>query len=392
MKKISAQVMMAAVTALSITLCTVSGCRTAHAPGFGTVSYSPEYAGGFEITGHEDSLSRVVRVKLPWQEAGSSTPDLFIRRGGEKLPEGFQGQVIDGDAERIAAMSASHVAMLSRLGEGSRIKAVSGLRFLSGEALASCADDVADIGNEADADFEKLAAAEPDIVLLYGIGASSAMEARLRSLHIPFMYVGEYLEQDPLGRAEWIVALAEIAGCREKGEEVFGKIRDRYNALKACVPDTVRRPEVMLNAPYGDVWYMASPESAMAAMIRDAGAEYVYGGKGSGKTETVDMEEAFILASGADFWLDTGSFSSIGELTGACPAFSGIRCIREGKVFNCDRRINGRGGNDFWETGQTRPDLVLEDMIRIFHPEIADDPANSGLFGRDTLIYYRQMK
>ena len=308
------------------------------------------------------------------------------------MPEGFQGQVIDGDAERIAAMSASHVAMLSRLGEGSRIKAVSGLRFLSGEALASCADDVADIGNEADADFEKLAAAEPDIVLLYGIGASSAMEARLRSLHIPFMYVGEYLEQNPLGRAEWIVALAEIAGCRGKGEEVFGKIRDRYNALKACVPDTVRRPEVMLNAPYGDVWYMASPESAMAAMIRDAGAEYVYGGKGSGKTETVDMEEAFILASGADFWLDTGSFSSIGELTGACPAFSGIRCIREGKVFNCDRRINGRGGNDFWETGQTRPDLVLEDMIRIFHPEIADDPANSGLFGRDTLIYYRQMK
>ena len=173
---------------------------------------------------------------------------------------------------------------------------------------------------------------------------------------------------------------------------MFGKIRDRYNALKACVPDTVRRPEVMLNAPYGDVWYMASPESAMAAMIRDAGAEYVYGGKGSGKTETVDMEEAFILASGADFWLDTGSFSSIGELTGACPAFSGIRCIREGNVFNCDRRINGRGGNDFWETGQTRPDLVLEDMIRIFHPEIADDPANSGLFGRDTLIYYRQMK
>ena len=103
-------------------------------------------------------------------------------------------------------------------------------------------------------------------------------------------------------------------------------------------------------------------------------------------------KEAFILASGADFWLDTGSFSSIGELTGACPAFSGIRCIREGNVFNCDRRINGRGGNDFWETGQTRPDLVLEDMIRIFHPEIADDPANRGLFGRDTLIYYRQMK
>ena len=58
---------------------------------------------------------------------------------------------------------------------------------------------IADIGYEAGADFEALAAAKPDIVLLYGISSSNAMEDRLRILGIPYLYIGEYLETSPLG-------------------------------------------------------------------------------------------------------------------------------------------------------------------------------------------------
>ena len=120
----------------------------------------------------------------------------------------------------------------------------------------------------------------------------------------------------------------------------------------------------------------------MAAMIEDAGAEYVYRGNSSNKSLPVDMEEAYILASEADFWLNTGKIGSLEELKNAYPKFAGVKSVDTGNVYNCDKRISG-SGNDFWESGQVRPDLVLEDLIRIFHPEILE--------GRD-LCYYRKLE
>ena len=353
---------------------------------FDTVYYAPEYAGLFEIRGMKDAQSRVLRVKALWQGEEAVSRDFFIARGGELPPDDFSGQVLDGNAERVVAMSSSYVAMLELLKEADRIKAVSGLDFISGTYIRDHRDSVADVGSEADADYEEIVSVCPDVVMLYGINSASVMEARLSELGIPFVYMSEYLEKSPLGRAEWIVAVAEILGCRGNGEAVFHEIRDRYNVLKALARDAGERPSVMLNVPYGDLWYMTPPQSAMAAMIEDAGAEYVYKKGGDGgdavKTGIIDDEEAFLLASEADFWLNTGTFRTIGELVSAYPEFAGVKSVEQGNVFNCDRRVNAGGGNDFWESGMARPDLVLSDLVRIFHPELLPD---------GTLTYYRKL-
>ena len=394
-RKISAIIMVAA----GILSVSCSGSRERQEL-FDTVYYAPEYAGGFEIRGVQGARSRVLRVKALWQGEETPVQDVFISRGGERPPEGFEGQVVDGDAERVAAMSSSYVAMMELLKEVPKIKAVSGLDFINNGYIRDHRDSVADVGSEADADYEALVSVRPDVVLLYGINSASAMESRLKKLGIPFVYMGEYLEKSPLGRAEWVVAVSEILGCRGNGEAVFRTIRDRYNALKKSVETVSERPSVMLNVPYGDLWYMTPPESAMAALINDAGARYVYCGKdegasgnGSGrgasgnaggtvKTEVIDSEEAFLLASEADFWLNTGQFRSVDELVAAYPEFDGVKSVADGRVFNCDRRVNAGGGNDFWESGPVRPDLVLSDLIRIFHP---------GLLPDDDLVYYRKL-
>ena len=49
-----------------------------------------------------------------------------------------------------------------------------------------------------------------DSVLLYGVNGASAMESKLEELDIPFMYVGDYLEESPLGKAEWMVVLSDV--------------------------------------------------------------------------------------------------------------------------------------------------------------------------------------
>lgn len=111
----------------------------------------------------------------------------------------------------------------------------------------------------------------------FGVNGASAMESKLKELGIPFMYVGDYLEESPLGKAEWLVALSEVVGKRAKGEKVFADIPIRYNALKQKVSGAVLdAPSVMLNTPYGDSWFMPSTENYAVRLITDAGGDYIY--------------------------------------------------------------------------------------------------------------------
>jgi iron complex transport system substrate-binding protein len=36
-------------------------------------------------------------------------------------------------------------------------------------------------------------------------------------------------------------------------------------------------------------------------------------------------------------------------------------------IYNNTLRTTPEGGNDFWESGAVRPDLILEDLIQVFH-------------------------
>jgi iron complex transport system substrate-binding protein len=43
-----------------------------------------------------------------------------------------------------------------------------------------------------------------------------------------------------------------------------------------------------------------------------------------------------------------------------------------------DRKV---GGNDYWESAVVNPDIVLRDLIKIFHPELVEEP----------FVYYKQL-
>ena len=127
---------------------------------------------------------------------------------------------------------------------------------------------------------------------------------------------------------------------------------------------------------------MASTESYVARLIADAGGDYIYRKNTSNRSQPIDLEEAYLLTAQADMWLNAGSASSLGELKSQYPKFAGTRCVRTGAVYNCNKRLNAAGGNDYWESGVVRPDAVLHDLIAIMHPEVlADD---------DRELYYYQ--
>lgn len=350
---------------------------------FSETLYTPTDASGFSITGKEGSQSSLITVSNPWQGADSVATHLFITRAGDEAPLAYEGQVLDGEADRIAVTSSTHVAMLDALGAADRIVAVSGIDYINNPDVQRRRDDIADIGYEGNFDYEALLASDPDIVLLYGVNGASSMEGKLRELQIPYIYIGDYVEESPLGKAEWMVPIAEIIGEREKGADTYAAIAARYAALKKRVADSaVDAPSVMLNVPYGDSWFMPSADSYMARLIRDAGADYIYR-KNTGNTSMpIDLEEAYTLASQADFWLNTDRMESLSTLAEKCPKFKDTRALRNGYVYNNTRRANSAGGNDFYESAVVNPDILLRDLAAIFHPELSSD----------TLVYYKKLK
>ncbi len=370
-----------------VALCTMAaaarGRKSVSLEDFDKPVYMLEYASGFDIQGADSKQSVLLTVTNPWQGADGIAVQLFIARDGETAPEGFEGQVLEGDAARIVAMSSTHIAMLDAIGEVDRVVGVSGIDYISNPDIQARRDRIGDVGYEGNINYELLLSLDPDLVLLYGVNGASGMEPKLRELGIPFIYIGDYLEESPLGKAEWLVALAEIAGRRAEGEKVFAEIPVRYNALKQRVAENaLDAPSVMLNMPYGDSWFMPSAGSYAVRLIEDAGGDYIYK-KNTGNASTpVDMEEAYLLASAADLWLNVGMASTLGEVKAACPKFADTRCFRNGYVYNNNARTNAAGGNDYFESGVVHPELVLRDLIKIFHPELVEED----------FVYYKQLK
>ena len=295
---------------------------------------------------------------------------------------GIRGQVLEGDAGRIVCMSSTHIAMLDAIGEAGRVVGVSGIDYISNPDIQARRDSIGDVGYEGNINYELLLSLDPDLVLLFGVNGASSAEGKLKETGIPFLYVGDYLEESPLGKAEWLVALSEVVGRRAEGEKVFVEIPVRYNALKQRVADNaLDAPSVMLNTPYGDSWFMPSTGSYAVRLITDAGGDYIYKKNTGNASTSIDMEEAYLLASDADVWLNVGMANTLDELKAACPKFADIRCVRNGFVYNNNARINAAGGNDYWESAVVNPDIVLRDLIKIFHPELVEEP----------FVYYKQL-
>ncbi len=270
--------------------------------------------------------------------------------------------------------------MFDALGEIARVKGVSGIDYLSNAYVAEhrACGEVRDVGPDTNLDYELLAAMRPDAVLLYGVtGANSVAEAKLAELGIPYIYIGDYTETSPLGKAEWLVAVAELCDRRAEGEALFGQIEARYEARRAQVaayveeraPDIACRPRVLLNTPYRDTWFLPSSENYIVRLIRDAGGDAFTASGDGNASQPVELEQAYLLAADADLWLHTGSCNTLAELRSQNPRFAEVPAVRQGRVWNNNRLQTPAGGSDFWESGVVRPDVVLDDLFQIFYPD-----------------------
>lgn len=379
------------ITAISICSLLI-GCGDTSQPfdisAFDQVVYSPSYAQGFSILRHKDSDATLIKASNPWQGADGIEKMLLIDRNSvfntSKHPN---IQRIEGDAERIVCLSSSHIAMLDAIGEVERVIGVSGMDFIMNDYIVNHRNQIGDVGYDNNMNYELLIALDADIVLLYGLTAENSIERKLSELGIPYLYIGEYVEQSPLGKAEWMIAVAEIVGLREEGIAQFKTIEQNYNTLLEKIAHHTAdktRPRVMINTPYRDSWVLPPQHSYITTLISDAGGE-CFTSPGNGTTsQPIDIEQALTYAEKADLWLNVGACNSLRELTDQNPRFAATPVVTNGFVYNNNARRTEQGGSDFWESGVIRPDLILQDLATIFHPDASSHD--------HTLYYYKQLK
>ncbi len=337
--------------------------------------YQPEYAVGFSIYHLEGMQSTIIRITNPWQGAEDVVMDTFVQRQNEVPPKGFVGQVVRANPERLIALSTTNIGMLQCLGEEKRVVGVSGLQYVFNDYLTDPKNGVKDLGEQMQ--YETLVSLKPDIVFCYGVyDAQQMMTDKLEELGIPYLYSAAYLEQSALGKSEWLVVFAELLDMQEKGIERFRTIVDNYNeakALTSSIPDT-DKPTVMLNAPFNDTWVLPPLKSVTATLIRDAGAIPYTGKEEQGSVSNIGMEEAFSLLREADYWLGLGQMVKIySELSPAIRAHSkDIRAVQLDHLYNNNAQLTLGGGSNYYQEGIVRPDIILRDLIEIFHPELQE--------------------
>jgi iron complex transport system substrate-binding protein len=334
-----------------------------------------------------DSFTRLTIIN-PWQGATGADQVWHLVPSGSFPPENVDpSEIIYVPVKNVVCMSSTHLAMISALGEEESIKGVSGAGFLYNPELIKRYEQgfIKDVGYEDNLNKELILDLSPDLIMAYSIGSeSAAYMTKLKELGIKVMYNADYLESDPLGKAEWIKLFGALYCCRERADSLFREISDEYHRLKKYIlENTDSKPNVLLGLPFRDTWYISPGNSYISKLISDAGGNYLWNETYSSVSMPMGIENVYIKALNADIWLNPGSASAKDEIIAVDPRLASLPCFTRGSIYNNTKRINGRGANDYWESGTLNPHVLLRDIAAIMHP---------GLIAKKDLVYYRKIE
>lgn len=329
-----------------------------------------------------------VTVINPWQGATDVKIKWNLVKRGDPVPAGLDSSaVIFVPVRNIICMSTTHVAMISALEEEESITGVSGTDFIYSEILNKKIREgkIKDVGYETSLNRELILKISPDLVMMYGIGSESAgYMSKISELGIKVIFNADYLETDPLKKAEWIRLFGALYCKEHMADSIFRSVSADYENTKNTINQQITtKPKVLLGLPYKDTWFISPGNSFMSRLISDAGGDYLWSNTVSEISMPYGIENVYVKAVNADFWLNTGSVSSLDDITAMDERLSELKCFRDGKVFNNNKRINDHGGNDYWETGSVYPNLILKDIAKILHPD---------LFPGYNLIFYKKLE
>jgi len=325
-------------------------------------------------------------VYNPWQGAQNVNYRYLLLKKEAKVPAKYQDlQVIQIPVEKVVVMSTTHIGMIDKLGKISSIKGISGRNLMSNPAIIRGLENetISDVGYDQGVDVEKLLDLNPDVIFTYGVSnEGGAWVRKLKDAGINVVFNADYLENTPLGMASWLRFFAAFYNDFALADSILIQTEAAYNSLAGIVDTITNRPKILTGLPWKGTWYMPAGGSYMVNFINDAGGFYPLSEQPGQENIPMDIEAVYGIFHDADIWINTGSASGTAEIAGEDARLGKINAFNEGDVFNNTGKISAYGGNEYWESGPVNPDIILKDLIHIFHPEI---------FPAHQLVYYKHL-
>jgi len=332
-------------------------------------SIDVKYAKGFSIK--KDGDVTWVTVNYPYQGAKSGYQYLLVKKG-QPVPEHTADvQVVEVPVETIVCTSTTHIPHLDYLGVTDRLVGFPSTDYVSSETARARIDAgfVKDLGIDKGMNIELLYTLKPSLVMGYTMTADLGQLKKIQEMGTPVVLNGEYLERDPLGRAEWIKFTSLFFGKEKVADSVFASIEREYETTRTKLASVAQKPKVLCGTVYGDAWFMPGGENYAARLIKDAGNDYLWASDSTHGWLEISFESVYSRAKDADLWI-VGSFDTFEQLKAADQRYSLFKSFQTKQIYNYNARKGAKGGNDFLELGYMRPDIILKDLVKIGHPEL----------------------
>jgi iron complex transport system substrate-binding protein len=343
-----------------------------------------DYAVGFDVEYFNNY--KVVHVTTPWQ--GAETPFTYVLvRCGTPVPDGYDdATVIEVPVQTAVSMSTTYIPHFVELGLLDSLVGVDEFDFIYSPEVRERIDagEIVEIGGDATVNVEQTLDLDPDVIFTYGLGTPDYdAHPVLLNAGLNVVLNGDYMETTPLGRAEWVKFTSLFFNAEAAANALFEDIATTYSDLSELAASVEERPSVMVNGMYGDTWYVAGGNSFMAALIADAGGDYLWAEDESTGGLPLSFEAVLDRALAAEVWLNPNFWLSLDDGLAEDERYAEFAPFQKGQVFNNVAQVTPTGGNNFGEAGVLHPEELLADLITIFHPDLLPDHA---------LIYYVQLQ
>lgn len=328
------------------------------------------YAKGFKVS--KIGTAKLVEVTYPHKGATSGYKYLLVKKGLAVPKHDADVKVIMIPIDRIVCTSTTHIPLLDYLDISNKLVGFPTTDYISSEKTRKLIDagKIEELGAEKGMNLEKLAVLKPEAVMSYTMTADLGQLKKVQELGIPVLLNAEYLEEHPLGRAEWIKFMALFFDKEKEANTVFSMIEKNYLETKKLAYKSAKRPTVLSGVIYGDAWFMPGGQNYAAKLISDAGADYLWKADSTKGFLQLSFESVYEKAHAADLWIGIASFSTLEEIKNADERYTKFNPYQIKQVYSYNARQGAKGGSEFLELGYLRPDIILKDLVKIAHPEL----------------------
>lgn len=335
-----------------------------------------EHATGFSI--EQNGSFTVIEVTSAWP--GSETTFKYALIPREKLatitfPRDAYDAIVAIPVERMVVTSTTHIPSLEALGVLDAVVGFPNTNLISSPATRKRIESglIKELGTNENINTEIALELNPEIVVGFGINNTNKAYETLKQSNIPIVYNGDWTEQTPLGKAEWIKFFAPFFHKEKEADSVFKGIEESYNRTKLLAKKAAQKPTVLTGGLYKDVWHIAGGNSWMAQFLKDANATYLWADTQENGSIGLSLEAVLEKGQQADFWFNPSLHTSYNELEQANAHYQQFEAFSNKKVFSNAVKKGTTGGLLFYELAPQRPDLALKDLISILHPELLPD-------------------